>query len=113
MGGWVLRSDFAAAGGTDGFHTADGQKANNIIAALPLGGRIKLDPWSDQLDMIKSRKPVGAVAEREKMPFEITPFVLYLTRENGTSAATAPGATAASASNVDNGTAAPAPSNRR
>jgi hypothetical protein len=92
--------------------TADGQKANNIIAALPLGGRIKLDPWSDQLDMIKS-KPVGAVAEREKMPFEITPFVLYLTRENGTSAATAPGATAASASNVDNSTAAPAPSNRR
>jgi len=29
--------------------------------------------------MIKS-KPVGAVAEREKMPFEVTPFMPYLTR---------------------------------
>jgi hypothetical protein len=24
---------------------------------------------------------VGTVAEREKMPFEITPFILYLTRD--------------------------------
>jgi len=31
--------------------------------------------------MLKS-KPVGAVAEREKMPFEVTPFILYLTRES-------------------------------
>ena len=53
--------------------------------------------------MIKS-KPVGAVAEREKMPFEITPFVLYLTREaNGGSALNRSGATAA-ASNVDDAT---------
>jgi hypothetical protein len=71
-----------------------------VIAALPLGGRIKLDPWSDQLEMIKS-KPVGAVAEREKMPFEITPFILYLTRENSSSSASAPGATSAAASTVD------------
>jgi hypothetical protein len=71
-----------------------------VIAALPLGGRIKLDPWSDQLEMIKA-KPVGAVAEREKMPFEITPFILYLTRETGSSAANTPGATSAAASNVD------------
>ena len=51
-----------------------------MIAALPLGGRIKMDPWSDDLEMLKS-KPVGAVAEREKMPFEVTPFILYLTRD--------------------------------
>jgi len=39
-----------------------------------------MDPWSDKLEMLKS-KPVGAVAEREKMPFEVTPFMLYLVRE--------------------------------
>jgi hypothetical protein len=49
------------------------------IAALPLGGRVKIDPWNDQLSLIKS-KPVGTVAEREKMPFEVTPFMPYLTR---------------------------------
>src|SRR5450432_914101 len=49
------------------------------IAALPLGGRVKIDPWNDQLSMIKS-KPVGTVAEREKMPFEVTPFMPYLMR---------------------------------
>src|SRR5579863_91243 len=53
--------------------------ANQIIA-LPLGGRIKLDPWDDKLEMMKT-KPVGTVSEREKMPFEITPFMPYLTRE--------------------------------
>ncbi|HEY2459895.1 MAG TPA: M48 family metalloprotease [Candidatus Acidoferrum sp.] len=56
------------------------QKQNpQLIAALPIGGRVKLDPWSDKLDLIKS-KPIGAVAEREKMPFEVTPFMPYLTR---------------------------------
>ncbi len=49
------------------------------IAALPLGGRVKIDPWTDQLSLIKS-KPIGTVAEREKMPFEVTPFMPYLTR---------------------------------
>ena len=49
------------------------------IAALPLGGRVKIDPWNDNLSLIKS-KPIGTVAEREKMPFEVTPFMPYLTR---------------------------------
>jgi hypothetical protein len=49
------------------------------IAALPLGGRVKIDPWNDKLELIKS-KPVGTVAEREKMPFEVTPFMPYLMR---------------------------------
>src|SRR5215831_2130162 len=58
-------------------------KANpQRIAALPLGGRVKLDPWNNKLDLMKS-KPVGAVAEREKMPFEVTPFMPYLTRFGG------------------------------
>ena len=55
-------------------------KANpQKIAALPIGGRVKMDPWNDKLEMIKS-KPVGIIAEREKMPFEVTPFMPYLTR---------------------------------
>jgi hypothetical protein len=49
------------------------------IAALPLGGRIKLDPWSDQVELAKAQ-PVTLALSREKMPFEITPFFPYLTR---------------------------------
>jgi hypothetical protein len=49
------------------------------IAALPLGGRIKLDPWTDQVELAKA-KPVALTSAREKMPFEITPFFPYLTR---------------------------------
>ena len=70
----------------------------SVVAALPLGGRIKVDPWNDQLGMLKSR-PVGTVAETEKMPFQITPFLFYLTRDNspvegkGSEAAKVPGST--------------------
>jgi hypothetical protein len=73
---------------------ADAKPAGNVIAPLPLGGRIKVDPWNDQLRMLKS-KPVGALAEAEKMPFQITPFVFYLTRQGDNSSAEAPGAVAA------------------
>src|SRR5712692_5285427 len=58
---------------------ADPKQSPQMIAALPIGGRVKLDPWNDKLELIKS-KPVGTVAEREKMPFEVTPFMPYLTR---------------------------------
>jgi hypothetical protein len=61
--------------------TEEGKKNPQTIAALPIGGRVKLDVWYDKLDLIKS-KPVGTVAEREKMPFEVTPFMPYLTRYN-------------------------------
>lgn len=54
------------------------QRADQI-AALPLGGRIKLDPWTDQVELAKA-KPVALASAREKMPFEITPFFPYLTR---------------------------------
>ena len=60
---------------------ADGKKNPQMIAALPIGGRVKLDVWYDRLELIKS-KPIGTVAEREKMPFEVTPFMPYLTRYN-------------------------------
>jgi hypothetical protein len=49
------------------------------IAALPLGGRIRVDPWSDQVELSKA-KPVALESAREKMEFEITPFFPYLTR---------------------------------
>ncbi len=55
------------------------QPANlDQISALPLGARIKLDPWADKVEMVKS-KPVALISEREKMPFEVTPFMPYLT----------------------------------
>jgi hypothetical protein len=57
------------------------KRSANTIVALPLGGRIKVNPWNDQLRMLKS-PPAGFVAENEKMPFQITPFILYLTRDN-------------------------------
>ena len=58
------------------------------IAALPLGGRVKLDPWSNRLEMMKN-KPVVLLSPQEKMPFEVTPFFLYLTRLNTTRVETA------------------------
>jgi hypothetical protein len=47
------------------------------IAALPLGARTSLDPWTDQLRMTKMR-PTPLLSAREKMPFEITPVFLHL-----------------------------------
>jgi hypothetical protein len=52
------------------------------IAALPLGGRVRVDPWSARIDLVKS-KPVALLSAREKMPFEVTPIYLYLTRQTG------------------------------
>jgi len=49
------------------------------IAALPLGGRIKLDPWGDHVEMVKAA-PVAITSVRDKMPFEVTPFFPRLTR---------------------------------
>ncbi|HKD00856.1 MAG TPA: M48 family metalloprotease, partial [Terriglobales bacterium] len=63
------------------------------IAALPLGGRIKLNPWDDKVEMIKAA-PVAITSARDKMPFEVTPFFPRLTRyssagANGTATAAA------------------------
>jgi hypothetical protein len=55
------------------------QKKLDQIAALPLGGRIKVDPWSDQVELSKA-KAVALTSPREKMEFEVTPFFPYLTR---------------------------------
>ena len=52
----------------------------DVVVALPIGGRIKLDPWNNELFLLKT-KSVRAVTERDRMPFEVTPFMLYLTRQ--------------------------------
>ena len=49
------------------------------IAALPLGGRIKLDPWSAEIELMKNNR-VALISAREKMPFQITPLMPYLAR---------------------------------
>ncbi len=49
------------------------------IAALPLGGRIRVDPWNDQLTLVKTQA-VALYSPREKVPFEVTPFFPHLTR---------------------------------
>jgi hypothetical protein len=49
------------------------------IAALPLGGRVKLNAWDDHVDLIKTT-PVAITSARYKMPLEVTPFSPWLTR---------------------------------
>ena len=66
----------------------------NVIAALPIGGRIKVDPWNDHLTIIKAT-PGGEVAEDEKKPFEIIPFDFYLTRQAENSPTETPSGAAA------------------
>src|SRR5579883_371107 len=51
----------------------------NQISALPLGSRIVVDPWSDRIEMLKS-KPIRLASPAEKIPFEVTPFHPYLKR---------------------------------
>jgi Peptidase family M48 len=65
--------------------------AGNLIPALPIGGRIKVEPWNNQLQLLKS-KPAGTVAEDEVTPFELTPFILYLTRQGDNASTEVPGA---------------------
>ena len=59
-------------------------KTSNATVALPLGGRIKVEPWDDRLLLLKAQ-PEAAIAEYEKMPFEVAPFLVYLTRQGGNS----------------------------
>jgi Zn-dependent protease with chaperone function len=51
----------------------------NQVAALPLGSRIKLDPWDDSVELMKN-KPVPLLSARDKMEFEVTPMIPHLAR---------------------------------
>jgi Peptidase family M48 len=71
------------------------------IAALPLGGRVKLNPWDDKVELVKSQ-PVAITSARDKMPFEVTPFFPRLTRTGAADATTTNGN---AANTTNNGTA--------
>jgi len=66
------------------------------IAALPLGGRVKINPWNDKAEMVKAA-PVAITSARDKMPFEVTPFFPRLARFGGNTPPAAPPNTAANA----------------
>ncbi len=68
------------------------------VAALPLGGRVKINPWDDKAEMVKTA-PVAITSARDKMPFEVTPFYPRLARWG----ASAPSATPTTASNSPSG----------
>ena len=73
------------------------------IAALPLGGRVKLNPWDNKVEMVKAQ-PVAITSARDKMPFEVTPFFPRLARYN----ANAPTGNSTPATTAANQTATPA-----
>jgi len=64
------------------------------IAALPLGGRVKINPWDDKAEMVKTA-PVAITSARDKMPFEVTPFFPRLSRYGANAAPAAAPTTAA------------------
>jgi len=64
------------------------------IAALPLGGRVKINPWDDKAEMVKTA-PVAITSARDKMPFEVTPFFPRLARYGAGATNTAPATAAA------------------
>jgi Peptidase family M48 len=79
------------------------------IAALPLGARVKLNPWDVRVEIVKAQ-PVAITSARDKMPFEVTPFFPRLTRyTNSAPAANTNAAAAGGAATTAN--AAPNPTN--
>ena len=69
------------------------------IAALPLGGRVKVDPWSAKISLMKNNR-VALLSAREKMPFQITPLMPHLIRHQSAD-------TAVTTNQVNDETAAP------
>jgi hypothetical protein len=84
---WTIRDAAPSA------EQSEAKTRANTMAALPLGGRIKVDPWSDQLQMAKW--PEGTMSEAGKLSFQVTPFIFYLTRQNDKSATQTTGGVAA------------------
>jgi hypothetical protein len=60
----------------------------NQVAASPLGGHLKLNPWDDRVELVRS-SPLLIISARDKIPFEVTPFTPHLSRlGNGSKVAT-------------------------
>ena len=55
------------------------------IPALPLGSRVKLDPWDDHVEMLKGKQP-ALLSVRDKMSFEVTPIYPNLVTFNSAAA---------------------------
>jgi hypothetical protein len=53
--------------------------ALNQTAALPLGGRVKVDPWTGRIELMKNSREV-LLSPHEKKPLEITPLMPHLVR---------------------------------
>ncbi len=53
------------------------------IAALPLGGRVKLNPWTNTVALVKTA-PLPIMSAADKMPFEVTPFLPHIQRAGAT-----------------------------
>jgi hypothetical protein len=49
------------------------------IAALPLGGRVKMSPWDNKVELVKAA-PMPLLSAADKMPFEVAPFLPHLKR---------------------------------
>ncbi len=88
-GGTVIRLSGLSAQGP----ALDNAKLDQI-PALPLGGRVKINPWNDKAEMIKTA-PVAITSARDKMPFEVTPFFPRLARFSANAAPAAAPTTAA------------------
>jgi hypothetical protein len=80
------------------------------IAALPLGGRVKLNPWDDKVEIVKSQ-PVAITSARDKMPFEVTPFYPRLARFSNGNLPTATTTAAVPATTATTADAASGPTN--
>ena len=96
-GGQVIRLSALSTQGP----ALDNNKLDQI-AALPLGGRVKINPWDDKAEMVKTA-PVAITSARDKMPFEVTPFFPRLARYGANAApAGAPTTAANGTSNTGN-----------
>jgi hypothetical protein len=94
--GTVIRLSSLASGGP----ALDMNKLDQI-AALPLGGRVKVNPWNDKAEMVKTA-PVTITSARDKMPFEVTPFYPRLARFGASNFPSAGTTTATANSNSGN-----------
>jgi Peptidase family M48 len=68
------------------------------IAALPLGGRVKLNAWDDHAELIKTT-PVAITSARDKMPLEVAPFFPRITRYGAVNPTAPAGAASTTPSN--------------
>ena len=59
------------------------ESALNQTAALPLGSRVKLDPWTARIELMSGNQVV-LLSAREKLPFEVTPLMPHLVRRRST-----------------------------